>query len=260
MVISEACKKRSQAWVTCVFAGLSFGCQTTQKVPVKGIHQVMEARADLVSPPESPTGETTVIVYGTDEQPMTDVFPGHKFQFWLMTPAGKATGFLTQGPDDPYHPQSESCKSLGDDDAGQEFCEKKPSEFAKRCMRLSYDVLQDILLDPPEEWTNFKTKYGEIEFAGWMNDYESLGAPGQSNEKKSWFGTFSWGPDGSRAGDAKFVPNAPIQWASAIYPDGSCTTPSRGLFIRFLEIMEHCAKEPGPGCCGTPLANDPIGC
>jgi hypothetical protein len=220
----------------------------------------MEARKDAINQPESPKPETSVIVFGTDEEPMNDVFPKQSFRFWLMSPTGKSTAFMTEEADVFYHPQNEACKKDADDEEGYEFCGKKPSELARRCMRSSYEVQQSILADPPKEWLDFKAKYGELEFEGWINDYEALGNASAQSEQKSWFGPFNWQGDGHKMGDPEFTPKGTIQWASAIYHDGTCTTPSRDLFIRLVMMMDHCAVAPGPGCCGKTIPNDPNGC
>lgn len=208
-------------------------------------------------PTEAPAQSLEPVTSQIDVQPGEDpialTFENHGSEYWLMNKVGEGTGYMA-GSSGSYRPYGASCED------GDPLCESKPTEAARRCMKQSSDTLKEIEANPPAEWVAFKEKYGSLYFYGWVNDYNTMSKNTNVVRGRIWYGPFNWQGSGVTLGDPEYRPSGYIKWASAIYPDGTCKSPSVGLFLRLLRMMDQCAENPGPGCCGEALEHDANEC
>lgn len=214
-----------------------------------------ESGVDVVPPGEPVDLEpvTSQIVVQPGDEPIAVTFENHGSEYWLMSKTGEGTGYMA-GSSGTYHPYGASCA------ADDQLCLQRPTEAARRCMKQSSDTLKALEANPPAEWTAFKEKYGSLSFYGWVNDYSTQSKNTSTVRSRIWYGPFNWQGSGKTLGDQDYVPSGYIKWASAIYPDGTCKSPSVGLFLRLLKIMDQCKESPGPGCCGEALPHDANEC
>lgn len=100
-----------------------------------------------------------------------------------------------------------------------EYCEARPSELAKRCMRQAGDTLKAILAMNPPEYVDYLTRNRAPNYFGWIDDSGTFGGTGSSK------GPFRW--------------RTYMKWAGSVTADGTCTTGSLGQFVKQIKAFDQ---------------------
>lgn len=164
---------------------------TTQEIPEWSETAVLGATDEHEGP------VITKIKLEPGSQPISQIFTGGH-EFWLFNSNGKNTGLMVFGGQNNYKPYGGApCSSLSNPD----FCDLKPSEMARRCMRQAGNTLDAIKASGNMPDT------GGLGFFGWINDGAAI--PGAKASGKIWVWEESL-----------------IKWVGAVSSDGTCVTPS----------------------------------
>lgn len=99
------------------------------------------------------------------------------------------------------------------------YCQARPSELAKRCMRQAGDTLKAILAMNPPEYVDYLTRNRAPSYYGWIDDAGTYGGSGNAT------GPFRW--------------RTYMKWAGSVTADGRCTTGSLGQFVNQIGAFDQ---------------------